>query len=300
MDKIAYDTRIYTDLQGLKRLQYEKDGVAAKKEVSQQFESLFMQMVFHSMRDANKALASDLFGGQQMEMYQDMFDKQLSLMLPKGGLGLAELIEKNIDQMQQIPPELAADHQVTTSPSVSSSQETPVEVASSQSKKFTTAGDFIKKLWSSAKLAAKAIGAPPELLLAQAALETNWGKSILPQGEKGSSHNLFNIKAGSNWSNKTTQVASLEQRNGILVKEKSDFRSYDSYDESFADYVHLLKENDRYKNALTKAENPRQFTEALQAAGYATDENYAQKIMKIYSSQSFKDLVADVKEIEPM
>lgn len=119
MDKIAYDTRIYTDLQGLKRLQYEKDGVAAKKEVSQQFESLFMQMVFHSMRDANKALASDLFGGQQMEMYQDMFDKQLSLMLPKGGLGLAELIEKNIDQMQQIPPELAADHQVTTSPSVS-------------------------------------------------------------------------------------------------------------------------------------------------------------------------------------
>lgn len=295
MDKVAYDTRIYTDLQGLKRLQYEKDNVAAKKEVSQQFESLFMQMVFHSMRDANKAFSSDLFGTQQMEMYQDMFDKQLSLMLPKGGLGLAELIEKNIDQMQHLQPELVDNHKITTTASyLPSAQENTTE--SIQQTNFDTPKEFIKKLWPSAKLAASAIGAPPEILLAQAALETNWGKSILPQGEKGSSYNLFNIKAGSKWSNKTTQVASLEQRDGVLVKEKSDFRSYGSYEESFTDYVSLLKENDRYSEALAKAENPEQFTQALQNAGYATDENYSQKIMQIYSSQSFKDLIADVKE----
>jgi len=304
--KIAYNTRIYADLQGLKQLQYEKNTDAAKKEVSQQFESLLMQMVLHSMRDANKSFSSGLFGSSQMDLYQDMFDKQLSLMLPKSGLGFAEIVEKNIDQMQNAKP--LPDNNVAA-PTFTQPQKItpavnhpavrpavlPLQEKSTTQMTFDSPEDFIKKLWPSAKLAASFIGASPAILLAQAALETNWGKSILPQGKSGSSYNLFNIKAGSSWTNKTTTVASLEQRNGVLVKEKSDFRSYDSYDESFLDYINLLRQNERYSDALNKANNPEQFTHALQNAGYATDENYAKKVMDIFSSQNFKSLIASIK-----
>lgn len=296
-DNVAYNSRIYTDIQGLAQLKYEKNSAAATKEVSKQFEALLMQMVMHSMRDANKAFSSGLFGSNQMEFYQDMFDKQLALMLPQQGLGFAEMVEKNISGTsgtveradvplaQPIFPAASVEQKVASVAQLEQPQATSEPATTT----FSTQKEFIKKLWPAAKLAAKTIGTTPGILLAQAALETNWGKSILPQ-----SNNLFNIKAGSTWSDKTTTVASLEQRNGVLVKEKSDFRSYDSYEQSFQDYAKLITQNDRYSQAVSQAQNPEQFTHALQKAGFATDEKYAHKIMQIFSSQTFKDLIADM------
>lgn len=310
-DKVTYDTRVYTDIQGLQNLKYTKNADAAKKEVAQQFEAMLMQMVMHSMRDANKTFSSGLFGSQEMDLYQDMFDKQMSLLMSNSHLGFAKMVEKNIDNMQSSPSNPDTSHS-TSPPSVDyqpvvstkltesehndSLPEKPDVQTHQTQEGFSSQGEFIKKLWHSAKIAASFIGASPEILLAQAALETNWGKNVLPYFNN-SSHNLFNIKADLNWRSKTTTVDSLEQKNGVLVKEKSNFRSYDSFDESFLDYANFLRQNDRYSDALNKAENPEKFVNALQNAGYATDQQYANKILKIFSSHSFKNEVAKIKQI---
>lgn len=312
-EQIAYNTRIYTDIQGLSQLKYDKNHSAVKKEVAQQFEAILMQMVLHSMRDASKIFSSDLFGSNQMEMYQEMFDKQLSLMMSNSNLGLASIIEKNIDRLapEQLETEkegptamqqpslvnnIITPHMKTPDYSVDAKEHQQQEKTDSVEKtNFSSPEDFIKKLWTSAKTAAKLIGTSPEILLAQAALETNWGKSILQ--DKGiSSHNLFNIKADAGWKDKITQKLTLEQRNGILVKEKAEFKNYRSYLDSFMDYTKLLKNNLRYQEALDKGHDPIKFVHALQSAGYATDENYAQKIVKVFTSQPFKNMIEKVKK----
>lgn len=312
-DATTYNSRIYTDIQGLKNLKYENKSnpEAVKKEVAKQFESILMQMVLTSMRDANKAFASnDLPGGSQMDMYQDMFDKQLSLMLSHDGMGFAKSVEKNIDQMSShniknpsndswaagvvMHPPHSNDHQVLPDSQGNQHQD---YVAVSATNGFASPEEFVKKLWATAKATAHTLGVAPEVLLAQSALETNWGKNILQQHDGASSHNLFNIKAEGNWAKNITTVDSLEQKNGVLVKEKSNFRSYASYIESFSDYANLLKQNTRYSDALNKGSDPSQFIHALQHAGYATDQNYADKILKIYASPMFQGLVAKAKQM---
>lgn len=314
-NEIQYNSRTYTNIQGLSQLraQYRKDPEGVTKEVAKQFESILMQMVLTSMRDANKAFSKDsLFGNDQMEMYQDMFDKQLSLLLSEGNQ-FAQTVEKTIDRM--------ASHSVSNQADVSHNQPA-IPVTTSQVKNneiphdprekkqtpqyinpveleptgFASPEEFVKKLWTMAKTAASALGIHPEILLAQAALETNWGKNILQHSNGASTHNLFNIKAGDTWIKNTTSVESVEQKNGVLVKERSKFRSYDSFKESFLDFIHFLKQNGRYGDALSKVTDPGQFVQALQKAGYATDQNYADKILKIFSSPMFQNWVAKAKE----
>lgn len=307
-DKVIMNARIYSDIQGLKGLQYSKDTKASRHEIAKQFESMMMQMVLSSMRNANKVFESGLYGSQQMEFYQDMYDKQLSLSLSGNGVGFADIIEKSMaraaGEADEEKPYVSQNPVNLRSPAINSQLSSQVAVNDSVAKiptesekatVFTSQEDFVKKLWSSAKAAASAIGTTPEILLAQAALETNWGKNIIPQNNDTSSNNLFNIKADNNSIQKTMPVDTLEQRNGVLVKEKSSFRSYDSFKESFMDYVNLLKENGRYNESLNKAAQPEQFVHALQNAGYATDQGYADKIMKIFSSHSFQNIVNKVK-----
>jgi len=317
-DDIGRKAQIYTDIQGLKELQYTKNKDAAKKEIAQQFEAMFMQIVLRSMRDATKAVSSGLFGNSQMEIYQDMFDKQISLMMSNAKLGFAKLIEDNMDQLshpQTKPSSTLEAHKIpadiASAPSIQRENKfVPIDnrlkyenksathaLIDADRSSFTSAEEFVKKLWSTAKKAASVIGTMPEILLAQAALETNWGKNILPQNQAQSSYNLFNIKAGSDWNKKTVMLDTIEQKNGILVKEKSKFRSYESYKESFMDYVNLLKGHTRYSTALNKASDPRQFIEAVHEAGYATDPGYADKVLKIFGSSLFQHLVAKAKTI---
>lgn len=310
-ESINYNTRVYTDIQGLKTLQYEKNSDAAKKEVAQQFEAMLMQMVMHSMRDANKSFASGLFGDEQMDLYQDLFDKQMTMLMSNSNIGFAKIVEQNMDRIQSATPHaeitpvqvMAATH---SAPPPETVQDPLPNLPSEQrsgsngsmdldvpekTTKFASQEQFIQTLWPIAKLAAGFIGANPAILLAQAALETNWGKNVLPRSQDGSSYNLFNIKADTNWAAKTTKVDSLEQINGVLVKEKANYRSYDSYADSFLDYVNFLRQNNRYNEALKKAPHSEQFIHALQEAGYATDQQYADKILKIYSNPSFQQSI---------
>ena len=128
------------------------------------------------------------------------------------------------------------------------------------------------------------LGVDPKVLLAQAALETGWGKHVIQQGSD-SSYNLFNIKADSRWQGEQVQVSTLEYRDGVAQREQAAFRSYGSYEESFNDYVSFLKNSPRYQNALQQAANPFAYVDALQQAGYATDPEYSNKISRIYSGE---------------
>ncbi|MHC8408472.1 flagellar assembly peptidoglycan hydrolase FlgJ [Pseudomonas sp. TMB3-21] len=148
-------------------------------------------------------------------------------------------------------------------------------------KAFTSSDEFVNTMLPMAKEAAERIGVDPRYLVAQAALETGWGKSVMRAQDGSSSHNLFGIKASSNWKGDSARAITSEFRNGAMVKETAQFRSYDSYKDSFHDLVTLLQSNDRYQDVLKSADNPEQFVRELQKAGYATDPNYANKISQI-------------------
>ncbi|QAY92284.1 flagellar assembly peptidoglycan hydrolase FlgJ [Pseudomonas sp. ACM7] len=148
-------------------------------------------------------------------------------------------------------------------------------------KAFSSADEFVSTMLPMAKEAAERIGVDPRYLVAQAALETGWGKSVMRAQDGSSSHNLFGIKAGSSWKGDSARAITSEFRNGEMVKETAQFRSYDSYKDSFHDLVTLLQTNNRYQDVVKSADNPEQFVRELQKAGYATDPDYASKISQI-------------------
>ncbi|MFH6567171.1 flagellar assembly peptidoglycan hydrolase FlgJ [Pseudomonas kulmbachensis] len=146
---------------------------------------------------------------------------------------------------------------------------------------FGSPDAFVATMLPMAQQAAARIGVDPLYLVAQAALETGWGKSVMRQQDGSSSHNLFGIKATGSWQGAQARAITSEFKGGQMVKETADFRSYDSYQDSFHDLVTLLQSNNRYKEVLNAADKPEQFVRELQKAGYATDPEYASKISQI-------------------
>ena len=147
--------------------------------------------------------------------------------------------------------------------------------------RFSSPQEFVAYMLPMAEQAAAKIGVKAEVLVAQAALETGWGKSIIKHKDGSSSHNLFGIKTHGVWQGSSARVTTTEYRQGQAVSERASFRSYDSYAQSFNDYVDFLKTNGRYQKALGAADNSEQFARELQKAGYATDPQYASKINQI-------------------
>jgi len=266
----------FADFQGLAALKNDakQQAPAALKEAARQFESLFTQMLLKSMREANKSFGEDsMFGSDQADMYQDMFDDQMALQMSKGrGLGLAEMLVR----------QLQGGVQATEQPAAPAAAAPSAPGASQQSLTISR-DDFIRTLRPHAERAAREIGVDPDALLAQAALETGWGRSMPcnPQGQ--CSFNLFGIKAGSRWSGATVNVPTLEFESGIPVRKVERFRAYDSPADSFRDYAALIGGSSRYANARGTGENVEAFASALQQGGYATDPSYAQKIATVAS-----------------
>lgn len=104
------DAGLYTDFSGLQKLRTKatnQEDLAksneATKEVAKQFESLFLQMMLKSMRDATSI--GDSAESDQTHFYQEMFDKQIALDLAnneKGyGMGIAAMLERDMTGAQQ-------------------------------------------------------------------------------------------------------------------------------------------------------------------------------------------------------
>ncbi|WNO61830.1 flagellar assembly peptidoglycan hydrolase FlgJ [Rheinheimera sp. MMS21-TC3] len=150
--------------------------------------------------------------------------------------------------------------------------------------------DFVKALLPAAKQTAKVLGLDPMALIAQAALETGWGQRMI-QGVNGEqSFNFFGIKANNGWQGKTALVNTLEYRQGVAQKEQASFRSYSSPEQSLEDYSQFIRNNPRYQQALQATQDTEQYFTELQAAGYATDPAYAQKIMAVYQSPTIEQV----------
>jgi len=150
--------------------------------------------------------------------------------------------------------------------------------------------DFVRQLLPSAKQAARQLGLEPLALVAQAALETGWGQKLFKAGDGQSSHNLFGIKAGSNWQGQVAVVDTLEYRQGLAQKEKARFRVYQDFADSMHDYVELVKNQPRYQDAVAASHDTPTYFRRLQAAGYATDPNYAEKVLQVLQSSVFKEV----------
>lgn len=139
---------------------------------------------------------------------------------------------------------------------------------------------FLVPLVKPALAASRRTGVPAELILAQAALETGWGRYQIQTADGSNSHNLFGIKAGRRWDGQTTEIPTHEYVSGKRVRISDRFRVYPSYEAAFTDYARLIGNSERYA-PVTEAETPQQAARLLQAGGYATDPAYADKLIAI-------------------
>jgi len=303
---------IYTDFSHLAELKRNsrQNSHAALKEVAKQFEAVFLQMVLKQMRQASPG--DPIFDSDQSDFYREMHDQQLALHLSQhGSVGIADMIVRQLDNpLPSHPTGLSLADYSRSAPPVSTRnvpqrlEEAPGNATAAPPQPAGTANpstqpatpshfespqQFLKTLLPLAKKAASSIGVDPRMLLAQAALETGWGQKTIRHPDGRSSHNLFNIKAGRHWQAGRVTVNSLEYVNGVAVRKRADFRAYDDYAQSFEDYVSLLRKP-RYAEALRHSRDPEKYIRALQQAGYATDPNYADKILAIYHRQSLATL----------
>ena len=237
----------FADFQGLAALKNDAKAQdpAALKEAAQQFESLFTQMLLKSMREANKSFGEDsMFGSDQADFYQDMFDDQMAMQLSKGkGLGLADMLVRQLQggHGASAQPQSADVEQRRCVPPT---RDPPGPTSAAASK-----DDFVRTMRPHAEQAARELGVDPNALLAQAALETGWGRSVPCNAQGECSFNLFGIKAGSQWSGATVNVPTLEFEDGVAVRKVERFRAYDSPADSFRDYAALIGGSPRYANA---------------------------------------------------
>lgn len=287
---------IYTDFQGLAQLRQaaREQSPEAARETARQFEGLFIQMMLKSMRAATPVEGS--FDSQQVRFFQGMFDQQISLSLAgAGGMGLADVLYQQLGGAQSgegNPRPLRAPYAspmgAHATPSTASSHDV-------HSESTETPPQFVHRLWPHAVRAGNALGVSPEVLIAQSALETGWGKKVIRDHHGNTSHNLFGIKADPHWRGQKISVGTLEYENGVAVRERAAFRAYDSVADSFDDYVNFIASNGRYDKALKAGDDPEGYLRGLQEAGYATDPRYAEKILRILSQNSFAAQVTALK-----
>jgi flagellar protein FlgJ len=279
--------RAITDFQGLAALksQARGDREGAVDEVARQFESLFIQMALERMRETS--FGGGLLDSRQSLFYRDLYDKQLAMnMSSAGGIGLAEAIKRQLTDAAEAAgrerslEDYLADPVPGRRPAQAADDASPTGAAGGGGS-FSGPQDFLARLRPAAAAGAAELGVPAEALLAQAALETGWGRHVIAGRDGSSTHNLFNIKADSRWDGARVSKTTLEYRDGVPLKTRADFRSYRSFEESFTDYVAFIRGNPRYRDALAAAQDPRAYLAELQKAGYATDPAYARKIAGI-------------------
>jgi flagellar protein FlgJ len=375
----ANSPSVYTDLNGLSALKRDAKAQSPEtvRKVAQQFESIFAKMVLSSMRQAN--FGDQLFGSDQQQFYQGMFDDQLAVELTKGkGLGLADMLVQQLSRSglvkggdaaaaatgttstsQSATPGAAGNRSTGTGAASNASQNDVLSAASSVAKKsalaigasagadtkydflfdaargaqsagsaesataavasdtaaasdaadssaltaparFGSPQDFVEKLWPCAQEAGQALGIDPKHLLAQAALETGWGKSLPCDTDGTSSFNFFGIKAGGSWQGDSVSTKTLEFEGGTPVPRTAKFRAYDSPADSFRDYVEVLRNNPRFASALNTGSDAKAFASALQRGGYATDPRYAMKIETIAQNLPFSETALKSSAEAPM
>lgn len=253
-----------------------------------QFEALFVQMLLKSMRDA---LPQDgMLSSETSKTYTSLFDQQIALQMSKsGGIGLAKVLEKQLaPALKGVAPEAQAAAPMPPNVPRTSAQAAPAPKAAAHTPTETSNNStvpanvrtFVDTMRPYAEAAARAVGVPADLLLAQAGLETGWGRSQPKAADGSSSYNLFGVKAGKSWNGAVALAQTTEYVAGAVVRTVDRFRSYRSYTEAFQDFGRLIAGNARYAAAVAKTDDPAAYARGLQKGGYATDPQYADKLMR--------------------
>ena len=287
MNPAVSGTFNFADFQGFAALR--RDAVAdtpdALLTVARQFEALFLQQLLAQMRQASPVAEGEgLLGSERMDGYQSMHDQQLALSLAQGGgIGLAESILRQLGdtttaQVSSRTPALtgrrAAD--VAGPPSRTAALSAPAAAAGFAE----TPEEFVAAVRPHAQRAAARLGVPADALIAQAALETGWGRFPITREDGRDSFNLFGIKATPQWRGDTVRRATLEFVDGVPERRREAFRAYPDLARGFADYADVVADSPRYREAL-EADDAAGYLRGLQAGGYATDPHYADKILAI-------------------
>lgn len=255
------------------RQQAARDPKQASRQAAVQFESLFMQMVMKSMRDATPKAD----GSSGDDNFTGMLDAQFAKQFSGRAGGLADLLEKQLTRHMQNLPAVSPENQPQPASAPAAAPGTAgATSASGQSR----AAGFLQKMLPHAREAERQTGVPASFILGQAALESGWGRGEMRNADGTPSHNLFGVKAGASWKGATTEVPTTEFENGQPVRTRAAFRSYGSYTEAFADYARLLASQPRYANVVRGATTAEAFAGGMQRAGYATDPQYASKLAR--------------------
>ncbi len=267
------------------RLQARQEPDKALKLAAKQFEAVFMNMMLKSMRDATPQ--DGMFDSEQTKMFTSMLDQQLAQNMGSRGVGLAEILVKQLSQQvnsQQmnagIPLFPAMD---INSKAITAAGKSVTAVNSSLPSAYTENFQqaFVQRLLPHAEAASLKTGVPAHMIVGQAALESGWGRRNIRMADGADSHNLFGIKAGENWKGAVAEVRTTEYHKGVASNPVEKFRAYDSYADAFRDYANLLSANARYADVLTQGRDAYGFAQALQDAGYATDPRYADKLVRV-------------------
>ena len=294
---------------GALRASAKQNSPQALRDSAKQFEALFLNMVLKSMRQTNFS-EGGLTDSQDVKLYTSMLDQQLSQSLAQRGMGLAEVMLRQLNTQQAAksaaqPPQLQSGAAaralpaapvtapiVGAAPSVSgqginaASANVQDRIAAASTDTRGRGGSdpvqqFRAAMGGHADAASRLTGLPSAFILGQAALESGWGKRQINAADGTPSHNLFGIKAGPGWKGRVIEVATTEYVQGVPQKTVARFRAYDSHADAFRDYAALLLNNPRYESVLSQGQTVAGFTQGLQKAGYATDPSYAAKLARV-------------------
>lgn len=307
-NRAAFDVRGAQDL----RSQFKKDPKEGLKAAAQQFETLFLQMVMKSMRDATPQ--DGMLNSDQSRFYTGLLDQQMaqSMATSGKGVGFAKLIE------QQLGRNLGAAETPVDLNAPANAAATPLPLSASDSRHLqyqpvlgnlptsaaypatsaspttdvsadapATSSQFVNRVWPHAVEASRSTGIPPQFLVGHAALESGWGKSEVRRADGSTSFNLFGIKAGKSWTGPTVDAKTTEYVDGQPRQSVERFRAYGSYEESFRDYASLLRNNSRYGGVIGSQDGT-EFARRMQQAGYATDPMYADKLARIINGPTLR------------
>ena len=275
--KLAIDTQSLEQL----RAQARQSPDQALKAAAQQFESVFLNMMLKSMREATPQ--DGMFDSEQTRMFTGMLDQQLAQSMSGRGVGLADIMVKQLSgkaggQVESDGWGVGGGRLPSRSP-VSSFQSSASVLPSAYN--GTVQQSFIDRMLPFARQASQASGVPPQLMLGQAALESGWGKREIRMADGSNSYNLFGIKADAGWNGRMAEVMTTEYKNGIAYRQVEKFRAYSSYAEAFQDHANMISNNPRYAGVLQQGGDVSGMAQAIQKAGYATDPKYADKLAQI-------------------
>lgn len=282
----------------------------AVRQAAEQFEALFMRQLLKTMRASIPE--NSLTNGPGGKMAREMLDDQLTASIVGQPGGLSETLIKHLSRY--IPgdqePEIASREQIPSllnfrqSPTIARTAtpaQTDTQAAVPGGVSFsrmpsalvdsltsatapvatTPEAKFVQRLWDHARAAEESTGVPAAFILGQAALESGWGRGEMRHPDGRPAHNLFGIKAGSRWTGPTVDITTTEFIDGKKTRQVERFRAYESYEDSFNDWVGLMTQHPRYQDVLNRAATAEEFARGLQSAGYATDPNYAEKLNRV-------------------